>query len=227
MGLLEGADWAVSQVDDMLAPEIALNKPPKTAGVRVSFQWRNSASKKLSAGRPLLSLDGIPIHSHPELQLSDVKHMPVNELSPRKQKTREQIKRTQSMMKNQVYYEPGRTISGHSVGRTHSSASAAARKGGEETGGKKAGQEGEGKERKEGKEGKEENEGKEGKGYLPSVVKHQEGGKGVSPTKISTTRLGGASSSSPGKLNTSQTSHRSPSRASPTKERALSPIKVS
>ena len=225
MGLLEGADWAVSQVDDMLAPEIALNKPPKTAGVRVNFQWRNSASKKLSAGRPLLSLDGIPIHSHPELQLSNVKHLPAKELSPRKQKTREQVKRTESIRKNQVYYEPGRTLSGHSLDRIHSSASAAARKRGEETGGKSARQEGEGKEGGE-KEGKGK-EGKEGKGYLPSVVKQQEGGKGVSPTKISPTRLGVAPSSSPNKLNTSQTSQRSPSRASPAKERALSPIKVS
>lgn len=211
MGLLEGEEWAVSKVGEMLSPEIALNKPPKTAGLRVNFQWRNSASKKLSAGRPLLSLDGIPIHSHPELQLSDVKHLPEKSLSPRKQKSREEMKRAQTMRKNQVFMQPRRTLSGHSVapGRAQSDASTDLKKVGEEGGGKGAEQHG---------------EGKDGKGYLPSVVKFHEGGKGASPTRTSPSRhAAAASSSSPSKLNTPQGSAGG---ASPSKERALSPIKV-
>lgn len=60
-------------VNEMLMPELVKNKPPKTAGVHVSFRWRSKEAQRLvecgAAGRPLLTLDGVPLHSHPSLQL--------------------------------------------------------------------------------------------------------------------------------------------------------------
>lgn len=142
MGLLEGEEWARRTVDEMMSPEIALNKPPKVAGVRVSFHWRNPAAKKLPAGRPLLSLDGVPLHSHPELQLAVEKHLPdVNEGK------REPPRKKASQSKSFVMRDPRRTRSTESsasqqgaIGRTRSTESVQSQSPDKTGGSQKAGQ---------------------------------------------------------------------------------------